>query len=137
MPAMTIEQARACREQIQQNVQRHARTTFHPKQVERMRWLVAGTLDKWLTKDLRHALIDFLFDGTQGGSTKNLTGAQLCALLDWMQLGHDDLNGYYMTTAPEVARDEMKAVAMVVQPVLIELTDPPTDTVVELFDADV
>ncbi len=37
MPAMTIEQAREYRARIQQAVQRHARTTFHPRQVERMR----------------------------------------------------------------------------------------------------
>ncbi len=134
MPTMTINQARQVRERIQQAVQRHARAAFRPNQVERMQWLVAGTLDKWLGKDLRHALIDFLFEDTQGGSTKHLNGAQLRAMLDWMALGHDDLNGYYATTASEVAGDEMRSVALVMQPVLLELADPPGDTVVELFD---
>ncbi len=133
MPAMMIEEARIWRQKVHERAQRHALTTFTEHQVNRMRWLVAGTLDKWLTKDLRHAVIDFLFEDT-GGSTKILTGAQLRAMLDWMQLGHDDLNGYYLTNDSRVAQDQMKAIALLMQPVLIELSDPPSDTVVELFD---
>ncbi len=135
MPAMTIEQARAYRDEIQQKVQRHARTTFHPKQVERMRWLVAGTLDKWLGKDLRHALIAFLFEDTEGGSTKQMNGAQLRAMLDWMQLGHDDLNGYYSTSESRKAQETMLQIALVVQPSLPGISTDPTDRIDAAMEA--
>ncbi len=135
MPAMTIEQARAYREQIHQNVQRHAGTTSHPKQMDRMRGLVAGTLDKWLGKDLRHALIDFLFENTEGGSTKQLNGAQLRAMLDWMALGHDDLNGYYSTSESLVANEAMRAIAMTVQPGLPGMPTEQIDAALEVVDA--
>ncbi len=124
MPTMTIEEARKHRDMIQQRVAQLSHTSYREKQVERMRWLVAGTLDKWLGKELRHALVDFLFEDTEGGSTKSLGGPQLTALLEWMKLGHDDLNGYYSTSESLATKETMREIAMVVQPGLPGMPGP-------------
>ncbi len=138
MPTMTIEEARIHRDRIQQRIAQLAHTTYRDKQVERLRWLVAGTFDKWLGKELRHALIDFLFENTEGGSTKSLGGPQLTVLLEWMKLGHDDLNGYYSTSESLATKETMREIALVVLPNLPGIATDRTariDAAMEVVDA--
>lgn len=70
-----------------------------------MRGIVCGALDRWLNdgvtkgigEERRHKLLDYLFP-TCGGSSKNLTGAQMAGLLEWMEL-NQSLTGQYEDSA--------------------------------------
>lgn len=118
IPQMNEQEANQIRLRLRQRAARLSRNRYDPKQVERMRWRVAGTLDKWLTKELRRVLIDYLFAYGDGGSTKQLTGAELAAMLEWMSLGYDSLNGDYDTSKSLEAKEQMRRLCMVVQPPL-------------------
>jgi hypothetical protein len=83
---------------------------------KRMRWLVAGKLDDWLGHAARRYLINHLFPDVSDGSTSPLRFEQLAALLDWMALDHDPLNGYRETPESARAKEEMQAILAERQP---------------------
>ncbi len=99
---------------IEQEIQKRSKIQYRPDQVERMRWMVAGRLDKWLGKAPRRYFLNHLFPKSDG-STKPLTAAQLSVLVDWMALEHDELNGWLETERSAVAMREMAAILTEVQ----------------------
>lgn len=73
---------------------------YHATTLKNMQGLLAGALDRWCKEagypGCRHAVIEYVFDLPSGeGSTKKLNGAQMGALLDWMELERDALKGGY------------------------------------------
>ncbi|CAG0976949.1 hypothetical protein ANRL3_01869 [Anaerolineae bacterium] len=74
--------------------------TYRATTLKNMQGLLAGALDRWCKEagypGCRHAVIEYVFDLPNGeGSTKKLNGAQMGALLDWMELERDALKGGY------------------------------------------
>ena len=104
--ARTPEQVKAW---LAENIEECKTWTRSDKSAERIRWRVAGTLDKWLGKAPRRFFINHLFPHSDG-STKPLTYEELAALDDWMALRYDPMNGYMETPASAIAKQEMLAI---------------------------